>query len=423
MFKIITNCFLWLFQEKQLFVRQNGAVKFVTFSSFLQFLLFLTIGGAIAWTAFTSNQFFTLHQTVVEKDQAIAQVKAELAALNQAYAEKQETLQTQLAKLNQQQTLVHDLIESMPGTIEPDTTLKQVLSSELDQSDIPLENQTETAFTEHLPEDDSQFVPEVPQELDSKTPPVQTPAVKSESEQSKPATSQIKSVHLLQVMDEQQNQLAAVDLNLENNFTTLLNKVLQRKNTLQAAIDNSGINLALALPQASQAQGGPLYQVSQAPLSDTQQLLVENLITLKELEEAISLLPNQLPAKDFYISSSYGVRKDPMTGKAAMHKGIDMAGWKNTKIFSPANGIVKRAGNNGGYGRFIEIEHENGFVTRFGHLAKIKVKTGQKIEKDELIGLMGSTGRSTSTHLHYEVLHNNKHVNPLKLAKAFAHVL
>ena len=81
-----------------------------------------------------------------------------------------------------------------------------------------------------------------------------------------------------------------------------------------------------------------------------------------------------------------------------------------------------RAGKNGGYGNFIELEHKNGLVTRFGHLNKIKVEKGQTIAKNEVIGLMGSTGRSTSTHLHYEVLLDGKHVNPLKITKALSRV-
>ncbi|MFT6209239.1 MAG: murein DD-endopeptidase MepM/ murein hydrolase activator NlpD, partial [Colwellia sp.] len=134
-------------------------------------------------------------------------------------------------------------------------------------------------------------------------------------------------------------------------------------------------------------------------------------------------IPVIFPAKDYYISSLFGIRKDPMLKHPAMHKGIDMAGWLKTEIFASADGTVRRAGINGSYGRFIEIDHHNGFMTRFGHLHKIKVKKGQEISKDDVIGLMGSSGRSTSTHLHYEVLFNNKQINPLSLIKALKNVL
>ncbi|WP_462171063.1 M23 family metallopeptidase [Pseudoalteromonas xiamenensis] len=111
-----------------------------------------------------------------------------------------------------------------------------------------------------------------------------------------------------------------------------------------------------------------------------------------------------------------------MTGQRAFHKGVDLAGWHKTRIFAPADGTVVRAGRNGGYGNFIELQHANGVKTRFGHLHTIKVEKGQQVTKQDVIALMGSTGRSTSTHLHYEVLHNDKHINPIKLTKALSSV-
>lgn len=409
MLKIISNCYKWLFPDRQFFIRQNGAVKFVTFSSFLQFLLVLLLGMAIAWAAFTSNQFFSLQKTVSEKNSAIADIEAQLVSLNQSYQQKQADLEARLSLLNQQQGLMSNLIESMPGTLEPSQIEAQSVLAPL-----PSAANTDSAFAEQLPEDDSQFIPDQEQK------PVTTDET-TETANDKPQDQQTNNV--LEKMQQTDQQLVLVDAHLEQGFDIILNKVLQRKRTLQTAMNQSGLSFNASAPVIPSAQGGPLYDVASHQLSDVQQTLVTELLELKELEATLSAVPNQLPAKDFYISSSFGIRKDPMTGRAAMHKGIDLAGWHKTKIYSPADGVVKRAGNNGGYGRFIEIEHANGFITRYGHLAKIKVKKGQTIKRDDVIALMGSTGRSTSTHLHYEVLHNNKHVNPLKLTKAFAHVL
>ena len=171
------------------------------------------------------------------------------------------------------------------------------------------------------------------------------------------------------------------------------------------------------------AQGGPFNAVDASVLSKEQQALLDKIVVLNQLSGNLELLPTSLPAKAFYVSSSYGLRTDPVTKRRAMHRGVDLAGWHKTEIFAPAHGTVKRAGRNGGYGKFIEIEHKNGFVTRYGHLAKINVKRGQEVQKDQVIGLMGNSGRSTGTHLHYEILHNDKHINPLKLTKAFENVL
>ncbi|MBE0362688.1 hypothetical protein PULV_a0229 [Pseudoalteromonas ulvae UL12] len=409
MLKTISNCYRWLFPDRQFFIRQNGAVKFVTFSSFLQFLLVLLLGMAIAWAAFTSNQFFSLQKTVSEKNTTIADIEAQLTSLNQSYQQKQADLEARLMLLNQQQDLMSNLIESMPGTLEP----TQIEASTV-LAPLPAVANTDSAFTEQLPDDDSQFVPDQEQK---------PPSTDATQEGDNSQTQDQQTNNVLEKMQQTDEQLVLVDSHLAQSFDIILNKVQQRKHTLQTAMSQSGLSFTIDPILIPSAQGGPLYDVASHQLSDVQQILITELLELKELEATLSAVPNQLPAKDFYISSSFGIRKDPMTGRAAMHKGIDLAGWHKTKIFSPADGVVKRAGNNGGYGRFIEIEHANGFITRYGHLAKINVKKGQTIKRDDVIALMGSTGRSTSTHLHYEVLHNNKHVNPLKLTKAFAHVL
>ena len=180
----------------------------------------------------------------------------------------------------------------------------------------------------------------------------------------------------------------------------------------------------LALSTQTTAQGGPLDILDESKIPSTFLAIADKLLLLNQLESFLTELPSTLPlpAAKYYISSNFGLRKDPMNKRRAFHKGIDLAGWHKTEIFAPADGTVRRAGRNGGYGNFIELEHKNGVVTRFGHLNKINVKKGQLVTKHDVIGLMGSTGRSTSTHLHYEVLIDDKHVNPLKITKALSRV-
>jgi len=180
----------------------------------------------------------------------------------------------------------------------------------------------------------------------------------------------------------------------------------------------------LAINSLHIAQGGPFDVFDETNIPGHFLAIVDKLVALNNLENLLTELPNTLPlpAAKYYISSSFGLRKDPMNNRRAFHKGVDLAGWHKTEIFAPADAVVLRAGRNGGYGNFIELEHKNGLVTRFGHLNKIKVKKGQHIAKHDVIGLMGSTGRSTSTHLHYEVLVNGEQVNPLKITKALSRV-
>ncbi len=118
------------------------------------------------------------------------------------------------------------------------------------------------------------------------------------------------------------------------------------------------------------------------------------------------------------ISSGFGVRQDPFLGRPAMHTGLDLRGDEGDKVYATAAGKVTSAGWEGGYGKMVEIDHGHGLSTRFGHLSEIVVKAGQKVHTGQLIGRVGSTGRSTGPHLHYETRVNGEAVNPQKFLRA-----
>jgi murein DD-endopeptidase MepM/ murein hydrolase activator NlpD len=124
--------------------------------------------------------------------------------------------------------------------------------------------------------------------------------------------------------------------------------------------------------------------------------------------------PRGRPIKKGWTSSYYGKRTDPFSGKLAMHKGMDFAGKEGSEIIAVANGVVTWAGERYGYGELIEINHGNGYTTRYGHNAKLLVEVGDSVEKGQAISLMGSTGRSTGPHVHFEVLKNDRQINPSK---------
>lgn len=119
------------------------------------------------------------------------------------------------------------------------------------------------------------------------------------------------------------------------------------------------------------------------------------------------------PVKTAYISSTFGLRKDPFTGRQRRHNGIDLAGPRGSDILSVAAGEVIFTGRKGGYGRVIDIKHANGFVSRYAHLEASLVKKGQVVASGEKIALLGTSGRSTGPHLHLEILKNNKNIDPM----------
>lgn len=120
------------------------------------------------------------------------------------------------------------------------------------------------------------------------------------------------------------------------------------------------------------------------------------------------------PVRGGWISSRFGQRTDPFTGKPAVHRGLDFAGLDNSAILAVAPGVVSASGRQRGYGNYIEIDHGRGWVTRYGHNAFNLVEPGDYVKAGQTIALMGSTGRATGTHLHFEVLYLGRHQNPAR---------
>jgi murein DD-endopeptidase MepM/ murein hydrolase activator NlpD len=127
----------------------------------------------------------------------------------------------------------------------------------------------------------------------------------------------------------------------------------------------------------------------------------------------LAATPNMMPVEGWF-SHGFGWRKDPMTGDRDFHRGIDIVAPANTEISAPADGVVSRAGRFPQLGRSLDIAHGYGYVTRYAHMNEILVKPGDRVRRGDTIGLVGSTGRSTGPHLHYEVFRDGRRVNPWK---------
>lgn len=140
--------------------------------------------------------------------------------------------------------------------------------------------------------------------------------------------------------------------------------------------------------------------------------VLENLLLDRNLNEQVS--PHGRPVKSGWMSSQFGKRTDPFTGKDAMHWGIDFAGRSGAEIVAVGAGVVSWAGNRHGYGQLVEVNHGNGLVTRYAHNKENKVAVGDQVDKGEVIALMGQSGRATGPNMHFEVLRDGRKVNPLE---------
>ena len=170
------------------------------------------------------------------------------------------------------------------------------------------------------------------------------------------------------------------------------------------------------------AEGGPFEPVSGGDATFKQ--LFTSWKKLDNLADGAIAVPSDKPVKTAAFTSGYGVRSDPFKGRAAMHAGIDLAGPTGTPIYATADGVVSDASyNSGGYGNLIKIDHGRGIETRYGHLSSFSVRAGQRVTRGQQIGRMGSTGRSTGSHLHYEVRIDSRAVNPIPFMKSSDYLL
>jgi len=182
-----------------------------------------------------------------------------------------------------------------------------------------------------------------------------------------------------------------------------------------------GLGAAQAIHRSgpATAMGGPLVAASSteatADLKADQQFrsLFNSWKKLDGPQQGAIAIPSVQPVAKLNFTSNFGIRSDPFRGTAAMHAGVDIPGPVGTPVYATADGIVDHAERSGGYGNMVEIDHGKGIATRYGHLSRILVASGTRVTRGQLIALMGSTGRSTGPHLHYEVRIDGHAVNPV----------
>ncbi|MGE5768259.1 MAG: peptidoglycan DD-metalloendopeptidase family protein [Bacteroidota bacterium] len=202
--------------------------------------------------------------------------------------------------------------------------------------------------------------------------------------------------------------------------------------TIERTVAMTGLKLdelLASIGDGGLSQGGPFVAGDytgdfdgDAELEISLSLLDLRLSRWSALQRVMRTLPLSVPLEQYQLSSGFGARTDPLNGRKAVHRGLDFRAAMESPIFATAPGKVTYAGWSGPFGRLIEIDHGHGIRTRYAHLKKILVKTGQTVANREKIGLVGSSGRSTGPHLHYEVRYKGVPLNPQKFLTAGKHV-
>jgi murein DD-endopeptidase MepM/ murein hydrolase activator NlpD len=419
-----------LFPERQLYYRSRGNVRFIALNKPAQGALATALLLSFAWVAFASFNLLFQDQIIQSKNRRIAAMETaydklslELDATRQHFTSLTNDLET---KHKQLLDLVHykETLEKRLTSItrEFDTvsnerdravTLKHALREKIDRLE---QNLKVTSSRNELLEDSL-----------TRT---QGRLAATESErdgvQVLHSRASTRVAELEQRLDE-----------LKDSQQELVSRVQERTQIslgeMESMIAQTGLNIAELLDQTDRGtgQGGPLVSLDSATRvsSGTDEEIKDSLSELElhlgrweGLQQVLQSLPLSAPTEHFQLASGFGKRKDPFTDRWAMHYGLDFAAPFRTPVLATAPGTISFAGRKGPYGRLVEIDHGLGIKTRYAHLQKILVKKGQEVSFREKIGLMGSTGRSTGSHVHYEVLFKDNPQDPEKFLKAGTYV-
>ncbi|MEQ6388427.1 peptidoglycan DD-metalloendopeptidase family protein [Bacillaceae bacterium S4-13-58] len=197
-----------------------------------------------------------------------------------------------------------------------------------------------------------------------------------------------------------------------------LEQLENQMNVIVTSLDSNGMGgeeIKIEQLSLSDEADGQIKQYAsiESRLPDLVKQYENTLAELETVQKDLTVIPSIWPTTANRISSDFGARHDPFTSVSAIHEGIDVAGPYGTPIFAAADGIVIYSARRGSYGNLIIIKHNNQYTTKYGHLNKSLVDVGDKVTKGQLIAEMGSTGRSTGPHLHYEIIKDGKNIDPM----------
>lgn len=206
--------------------------------------------------------------------------------------------------------------------------------------------------------------------------------------------------------------LETANLQLENVqlMNTAVNDLYERSELIESVMDTIGVEIKKTASVQNQANSG-------GPFVPDNEISYDGLLhQVDDYLKTIRAIPLGRPVSG-KISSRFGKRTDPVNKKKAIHEGVDIKGKRGDRILATANGKVIKAMKNGGYGNYVEIDHGNGYITAYGHMQNYLVKKGEYVKQGQVIGQVGSSGRSTGPHLHYEIQLNKKPIDPAKFMK------
>ena len=412
-----------LFPYKQIVFRSEGRVTCLNLTSRLQGAVAGVFLLAGSWVAFTSASVMLHEMELAAKDAQIADVRVAYRSLLGEVADYQKRFSGVVRNLEQNHAMMMDLADQ---NTKLQKDLKSLKSSRKARAEVEA---ARVAMSEHLSDVESQMQSLAQRNFTLKDD-MSTIETDLQDALTQRNTALLESTQMRRDIKVLENKL----VNLEEQENTTVERLTDQSEKFISSMENlielAGLDvedLMAGDEELVAGQGGPFIELQgdgrpAGRLKSKLQHLENRLAYTDSLQTVIKKLPLTSPLQGFYLTSKYGKRRDPVNRKWSMHYGLDFGSSPRAKIYVTAPGKVTFAGWKGNFGKMVEVDHGAGIKTRYAHLSKITVKKGQTVQFGDKIAVIGSTGRSTGEHLHYEVLFRDKALDPMKFIKAGRYV-
>lgn len=410
--------------DRQLVIRARGQVSYVVLSTRLQITAVLLAAVTAGWATYATVYYSTFDWVLREKNQQIAEARIAYRNVMEEVGNYNARLMAITRNLERSQ---YDLLSrlDMDGSVANQSPESDG-GDRMEELSRAMSSAVRRALTKQI-----EGVEEEWRELAARNATLEygLASIGSEVDEMLAAAGEVSRER-----DDLRNQVGQLETALGDMRVTqedLIDRLSERTSgtisQIETIVGMTGLDTEKLVARIAEAtggeagQGGPYVALpsgAEDPLDHKVAMLDSQIGRWQYLRQVLNYLPLAAPMEYYRLASAYGKRRDPVTRRWAQHNGVDLSYHLNTPILSPAPGRVVFTGWRGGLGRVIEIDHGMGLRTRYGHLKKILVKRGQKVGYRDKIALLGSSGRSTGPHVHYEILVDGKPHDPLKFIKA-----
>ncbi len=381
-----------LFSEKEIIFRSSGKAMVFKISSKMQLFILAFFCLMVVWSVYSNHMYNKSGRIISDKNQELIQTRdayvdlmSDFVAIQKNIDEVLNSSQTKdVERYKRQAMLVEDKIKQI--TADKDWANDKTIADKANLAEVALQRDLAAAERDVL------------------------------KEQLKEMEIAVKNIKKAEIeVFSKVEAIASKEIGKIKSAIAKANGSLRQQGLYYNPLANS---------KKRESKGGTFIPEAAIELQDEKIIkkisnIYKAVDDLEYYREVVQYVPLGKPVWSYWVSSKYGVRKDPFNKNSARHKGIDLAARQGNKIKTMAKGRVTRVRySNKGYGNLVEIDHGNGFVTKYAHLHKIYVKQGEYLEADTAIGEVGSTGRSTGPHLHYEIVFRGRQVDPLPFMQA-----